>query len=77
MEMRKLISLALAVSLLSMFTMSAVAQPNENASKGTIEALKKRNELKRKRRIESQTSGTATVKAGTTAADKSTSGTKM
>lgn len=75
--MRKSISLILAVVLLSMFTFGAVAQPNENASKGTIEALKKRNELKRKRRMATQTSGTATMTSSTMSANSGTSGTKM
>ena len=74
MSKSKAVILPMSAILLAAFTFvpqPASAGPDDNGSKGTVEALKKRNEFKKKRRMEATTSGTA-VKA-----DKETSGTKM
>ncbi|MGI8907891.1 MAG: hypothetical protein ACR2IE_15525 [Candidatus Sumerlaeaceae bacterium] len=84
--MRKFIALAAAAIVLGTFTVipqvarAEEGDVNTNASKATIEELKKRNELKRKRRMEAlaakQTTGTA-MSADKSAATDITTGTKM
>jgi hypothetical protein len=84
---RKAVALTLSAALFAAFTASASpvqAQTADQAgSKETVEALKKRNELRRKRRLEGATSATAGTHgaahqtSGTATAAGETSATKM